>query len=403
REDLEKVRDYRDAIRRGPKHWAAGEKPGWLEAYLARCSETVPAYRNCSPVLEENPSIGRGDLREAPWRFVSDDRDPDDLLVYSTSGTTGPAMDVLFDAVTQASWIPQLQEALRGLDLTLEGGADRVSIALICAQRRTLTYASLSAHLGGAGILKLNLNPDDWRDPLHRNEFLEFCNPEILTGDPFAFRELMKLKPRIAPKALVSSAMALLPGVRSRLESCFNCPVIDVYSLTECRMIAFSVDEDHRLLRHDLYVETLEPDRDVPTPPGERGEITITGGNNPFLNLIRYRTGDHARVLHRGNRIVLKDLQGRAPVVFLGEKNRFVNNVDIPRALSRFELAGFRVHQNRDLSVELILHGERRVEKEVLREIRAIFGASMDISVKWDPDLAREWEKPTVYSSDVEE
>ncbi len=97
RDDVERVNDYRDAIRRSPKHWAAGEKPGWLESYLVHCSGTVPAYRNCSNVFEENPTIARRDLHKAPWSYVSDECHPDDLLVYGTSGTTGPPMDVLFD------------------------------------------------------------------------------------------------------------------------------------------------------------------------------------------------------------------------------------------------------------------------------------------------------------------
>ena len=100
--------------------------------------------------------------------------------------------------------------------MTLEGGPGRVAIALICAQSFTYTYASISSYLGGAGFIKVNLNPLDWRDPEDRAAFLDDCAPEIYSGDPLSFLALMRLPLRHRPRALVSTSMELAAGVCAR-------------------------------------------------------------------------------------------------------------------------------------------------------------------------------------------
>jgi len=69
--------------------------------------------------------------------------------------------------------------------------------------------------------------------------------------------------------------------------------VLEVYALTEAGIIAVKSDRGHAILPHDLYVEVLDDDG-VPCPEGVRGEVTLTGGRNPFLPLLRFRTGDFA-------------------------------------------------------------------------------------------------------------
>src|SRR5205823_4637533 len=107
--------------------------------------------------------------------------------------------------------------------------------------------------------------------------------------------QLAALPLQARPKAILSSATLLLPALRNRLQKHFGCPVIDIYSMNETGPIAFAradADTDeHEVLPHNLFVEIVdELGRSV--PPDERGEIVVTGGVNPFLPLVRYRTGD---------------------------------------------------------------------------------------------------------------
>ena len=114
----------------------------------------------------------------------------------------------------------------------------------------------------------------------------------------------------------------------------------------------------HWLLSHRLYVEVLDP-AGRPCPPGERGEVTLTGGFNPFLPLLRYRTGDWASLdLSDPRRLRLVDLHGRAPVVFTAADGRPVNNIDVTAALKHLALPQYSLHQAADGSLRLRVAGD---------------------------------------------
>ncbi|MBN1185730.1 MAG: AMP-binding protein [Bacteroidales bacterium] len=398
-EHLRKVKQYANEIRNKKQFWEEGGQPDWLKGYLRRCIDQVPFYINRKSSFMEQPTINRGDIGSIPWNFVSKDARLDDMLVYNTSGTTGAAMDVLFDPVSQACWISQLQSVLDQHNIKIEGGNNKVSIALICSQSSTLTYASLSTYLNGAGILKLNLNPNDWRDPEDRILYLEKYNPEVLTGDPFAFFDLLELQPKITPKVLVSSAMKLTDGIKTKLEAYFKCPVLDVYSLTECRMVAFAENGRHRAIRPDLFLEVFDMYEDIALPYGERGELVITGGNNPFLPLIRYRTGDFCKLKIENGIPYLIDLEARLPVVFYKKNGQMINNIDISRALMYLPLAGFTLHQGPGYQLSFKGWSNDKIQKDVQYALRNIFGLDTPVKIIIKPVGQQNGHKPITYSS----
>ena len=399
---LQRVADYSRTLA-AKEFWHENAPPFWLPDYLGWCKTTVEAYRGCSLVLSENPTLRREEIAERPWKFVSSDARIDEMLVYCTSGTTGAPMDVLFDPVSQAAWIPQLESILAQKNIRIERGPDKVAICLVCHQEETLTYASLSTWLDGAGILKINLNPKDWKKPQDRLSYLEKYNPEIITGDPFTFMALAQLNPSIRPKAMVSSAMALQEGLRQLLQKQFSCPVYDLYSLTECRMIAVAEKPGiYQLIRPELYIEILHSDCDEPVSPGARGEITVTGGINPFLPLIRYRTGDFASLQFIAGQPCLISLEGRSPTLFLNQNRDFVNHVDISRALSSFSLAGFALHQKKDLSLDFSAWGTSLSEESLRKVLAEIFGKDIEMRIKFSKELLTEAKK-VKYSSEINE
>src|SRR5262249_35169116 len=163
-------------------------------------------------------------------------------------------LDILSHPVVSSQYLPLMEAALALHGIALEGGSDRVSLLLVCAQKKTFTYASISAYLGEAGFAKINLNPAEWRDPDDRAKLLDACSPEVYSGDPIAFAALLELPLQTRPKALLSTAMTLLPGFRQQLEDRFGCPVLDLYSLNESGPVAVSTEQGFAILPHDLYV-----------------------------------------------------------------------------------------------------------------------------------------------------
>jgi len=398
---LDKIKEYAENIRGHKKFWDQGEQPLWMDQFLTWCKSTVPFYKDRSESLLKQPTITRYTLSQAPWEFVSSEVSLDDLLVYHTSGSTGAAMNVLTDPVSQACWIAQLQSILDQHSIRLETGSDKVAIALICSQNSTLTYASLSTYLEGAGVLKINLHPNDWRDPSHITSYLEKYNPQVLTGDPFAFSDLVQLKPKLTPKVLVSSAMKLTNGVRQKLESYFQCPVLDIYSMTECRMVAVADNNRYRAIRPELYLEIFDKDNDILLPYGERGELVITGRSNSYLPLIRYRTGDFCKLEIENGIPYLVDLEARMPVIFYSKQGKKINNVDISREMNNHPLVGFTLHQGKDLNLSFVGWGDESGEKEIKRFLVSLFGSDLTIDVEVKKVTSDRSFKSVVYTSDI--
>src|SRR4051812_13660118 len=218
---LANVRAYGQRQQTDRVGWRFAQVPAWLPEFVQMCRRDVPFHRQRADWSDDFfalSTIERESLRLYPWAFVPDGLPIEDLIVYTTSGTTGDRLRVLSHPEVPSRYLPLLQFVLATRAITLEGG-DRVSILHFCAQKETNVMSSVSSYLGGAGFAKVNLRPEDWHDPLDPARFIDDCNSEIYTGDPFAFTELMKLPLRTRPKAIVSSATTLLPGLREAMEA----------------------------------------------------------------------------------------------------------------------------------------------------------------------------------------
>jgi phenylacetate-CoA ligase len=258
-----------------------------------------------------------------------------------------------------------------------------VGVVLLGYQRKCFTYVSVTPSMGEAGLVKLNLHPGDWRSPDDRARYLEDLAPEVLAGDPISFEALLELNVTLRPAALLSTSMALSPGLRAALTSAFACPVVDLYSLNEAGPVA-AFDPGvggHVLLQHCMLVEILDG-VGRPTPPGERGEITLSGGFNFCLPLLRYRTGDYAALeLCRGEP-VLMGLEGRAPVRFRSAQGELLNNIEVTHAFKELPLRQYQLLQRADGALVLSLRDAARYGAEARAVLAELFGAAQAIEVE---------------------
>jgi phenylacetate-CoA ligase len=400
-EGLARVRAYGEGLRTQGIGWQVGELPPWLPPFVAFCRREVPFYRRWLDWPNDFvslPTTDRDDLHREPWAFVPDSADLTDLIVYNTSGTSGTRLRILSHPEVSSRYLPLMATALATHGVHLEGG-ERVSIIHVCAQKQTYVFCSVTSFLDFAGFAKINLNPDDWRDPGDRVRFLDDCDAELYTGDPFAFSELMKLPLRTRPRALISAATTLLPGLWRQLEEHFGCPVLDVYSLNESGPVAFARGGPHEILPPDLYVEVLD-EEGKPCAPGTRGEIVLTGGHNPFLPLLRYRTADHAALDCSGPRPVLVGLEGRSPTIFRTAAGQCFGNIDVTNALKDLPLPFFALHQKADGSLIFRTRCDDQTRIAAEQALCDLFGAGQSLTVEMVPE-AVPWSGKTIqYTSD---
>src|SRR5919198_2221576 len=195
-DDVERVTAFeREALAASPG-WRPGEEPPWLAEFIDHCFADVPFYRRLGarPTrLVDVPPISRADLGRDIAQFVPDSAPIERLINYRTSGTTGHPLLLPSHPVVAASYLAFHKRALQRFGIELRHGRGEVGVVLMGHQRKCFTYVSVTPTMDESGLAKINLHPDDWRDPDDRAKYLDALTPEVYTGDPISFAELAKL------------------------------------------------------------------------------------------------------------------------------------------------------------------------------------------------------------------
>jgi phenylacetate-CoA ligase len=375
--------------------------PDWVSSFVEDVFAQVPYYRGLgSPprLLADVAPVSRADFAADIAQFVPDHVPLDRMIHFRTTGTTGHPLLLPSHPVVAARYAAYHKRALRRLGIEPAHGRGQVGVVLLGCQRQCFTYVSVAPSMGESGLAKLNLHPDDWRNPDDRARYLDALAPEIVAGDPISFAEYLKLPLTRAPRALISVSMTLLPGLRQRLEQRFGCPVLDIYSLNEVGP-AGVFDQSlggHLLLQPRLYVEILDR-AGRPVQAGEPGEITVTGGFNFCLPLLRYRTGDFAALNFSDEGPVLAGLSGRGPVRYLA-RGAWINNIDVTHALLPFPISHFNVNQRGDASVVLHLAPDALTHSDAAQAALASLFGQQQVTVA----VLQADGKTLQYTSDME-
>ena len=340
---------------------AAAEQPteNWLADHLARVRTQVPAYRGLPGPLAELadfPLVHREDLVADVAAFVPRDADLDLLVHGSSSGSTGHALAIPDHLEDVARTFTLLRRLVAEPGVDWRPDPDRLALAYLVRQRQAYTYAATISTFGEATMARVNLGDPGWPADAQL-AFWARQRPQVITGDPAALAALLDADARavLAPLALVSGACELTSALRADLRAAYGCPVLDLYGLHETRPIAVSHDGGpHRVLDRRVLVEVLDA-RGEPVTPGTRGEIVVTAGENPLLPLVRYRTGDHGRLVEVEGRPAIADLEGRPMVELLAADGRRVSSVDLTQLLQAAGAYGWTVRQHGDGRLAVVL------------------------------------------------
>lgn len=399
RDGLAAVHDFAERLQQ--RQQAPGV-PVWLLEWLKRNRDNIPLLRNhVSGEITGDAdwqgirTCSRAELALHPEWFVPDDADLEAMMVYRTAGTTGHALLVPHHPVAVACYQVMLSFALQRHDVITTFDDSRVACFLVGAQHNTVTYPSVLSAWNGAGFAKLNLHASAWHAEGDAQGYFNAFPPFFCTGDPISFATMLRQGIELHAAALVTTAVGMSRGLKHKLETAYRCPVIDWYSLTETGPLGYACPAGHgyHLVAHDIFVEVLDRDSQ-PCADGVLGEITVSGGRNPYVPLLRYRTGDWGRLDRMpcscgdaAPRLV--DLEGREPVLLRSCSGGVINPIDISRRLREFAIVQHQLTQHRDASVELILRPVASgLDHAAIRAVLAeLFGSATSITIREDPEL----------------
>lgn len=397
---------------------AGDDPPPWVAALVARAHATVPRYRSAAragtstaaTTLRDLPTVTRADLVADVAAHVPVDVPLDRVLEGTSSGSTGAALRVPLHPRSVAADLLLLHDLVTAAGATWRADPDRLGLLNLVDQRTAFTYVSaMSAFPRADGVpvplmARVNLDASGWRHAGDRERWLAAVDPQVVSTSALPLLHLLELAAAgldLRPVAVVNGATHVTPAVRAAVRAAWDAPLVDLYGLRETGPVAAALDDgDHVVVDRRVHVEVLDP-AGAPVPDGVRGEVVVTVDENPYLPLLRYRTGDHAALRRDARGTVLVGLEGRAPVRFADAAGRWRPSVDATQVLQAAGLLAWHLHQDADGTVRLAAVPSRAGGADrAARAVAEWLGRPVELEVRDRPATGEG--KPHRFSTDLD-
>jgi len=281
-----------------------------LRRTIAHAAATSPFYRKTLAGLPPDFPRTLGDLASLPttrpeelvtgaMRFlcVSQD-DVVRMVTVATSGTTGSPKRLAFDDHDLAATL----DCFRVTMTTLSRPGDTVLVMFPTTVPNSvgdLIMRCLPLY-GATGVAgDPTGDPETLAETLrrHKPQCMIVATSQLVRGkdDPAVVTAA-----RNCLRSMVFASEYLPREWKGALTAGFGCPVFDYYSATEMGYgggMECEADNGYHLREADHYFEVVDISSDRPLPPGEVGEVVFTTLSRRAMPLVRYRTGDAARML----------------------------------------------------------------------------------------------------------
>jgi phenylacetate-CoA ligase len=285
----------------------------------------VPYYRDLFTSIGFDPSsVGRDIqyLQDLPWltkdiireqgaRLYSQDLSQVRHYMCKTGGSTGLSCHIAYDQLA-ADWSAavtlyareragntkrrsELHFACRFPDMVDPGWPTREDFKCFAMNRSNIFFDRLD-DIGLAEI---------WETLKRRKPYMVHAHPSTI----FALACYIERKFGRAKtfEVFESSGELLESHMRETISRVLKCRVVDRYGLAELGVMAYELHRDNKglqILDSEGWAESRE------TATGDH-ELVFTGFHNRLMPLIRYTTGDLARVEQRNDGFYLTDVVGR--------------------------------------------------------------------------------------------
>lgn len=322
-----------------------------LNMLLVRAFARVPYYRHLS--IAENhvgelrsinelgkvPLLDKDLVRDRPTSFLADDCDPACMYSEHTSGTTGKPLQLWWSPKTHQSWYACFERRARnwagverGMPWGMLGGQ-----LVVPAYRIRPPFWVWNPSAQQLYMSSYHLSPrflDAYLDEIRRRR-LEYLYGYASSLDALATHALETGRDDISLRVVISNAEPFLLHQRQRIEKAFGCATRDTYAPAELTIAAFECERGQMHISPDIGIVEVLRDDGSPAPPGEVGELVVTGLLNQDHILIRYRQGDRGALSPPeeqcpcGRRMrILRSIEGRCDDVLTTADGRKVGRMD---------------------------------------------------------------------------
>lgn len=250
------------------------------------------------------------DLARLPFTTAEDLRNWGDFLCVSqgdvqrmvtlrTSGTTGQPKRLAF---TDADLARTRDFFAVGMSQLVRAG-QRLAVLLLGAERPDGVADLLRQAIGSAGVEVLAPPPQARQCGEALARWVQQAAAHCIVAAPAQLASLLGWFPGAGPKNLagvLSSAEPLDTELGQRLRKVWQCEVLDHYGLTETAYggaVECAAHDGFHVRELDVLIEIVDISGSKVLPTGEVGEVVVTTLQREAMPLVRYRTGDVARLL----------------------------------------------------------------------------------------------------------
>jgi len=351
------------------------------------------------------PSLTRSTAQER-WRELFSRRvtadDIDEGWLGATSGSTGEPVRFFMDAMSIHFFTAFVRFLWEREGCGADPGIGSTGIVLLCTLPRSAIYRTRLPLWRFTLFRKLH-----WSEPEAPRQ-LETMAPAVVTGDPDSLQRLAEAleahELELAPRLILSSAWAMPDALAQRLRELTGAAVVDYYSLAETGPVAWRCTAGTgRLHLLEGAVEVEE----------QNGELLLTNLRNRLFPLVRYHTGDLARLEParpcacgaRGSSIV--EFSGRVAARFVACDGSRADPSQLQPLLSALPLRQFQLVQTARDEVLLRYSGEREIAPPsaapIAQALPRLLGRPTSLRLEHlDAPLFLAGEKPIVYRSLLE-
>jgi phenylacetate-coenzyme A ligase PaaK-like adenylate-forming protein len=261
--------------------------------YYGRALKNIdPAMIRCVKDLESLPFLSDEQLRNAPAELLCvPQRDIERIVSLKTSGTGGPPKRVFFTREDMEGTVSFFEYGMSAMvsagqsaAVFMEGSrpdtvGDLLSRALKRSGVATLVHGFFRVMASAAATAR---------------------RADCFIGMPVQILQLCKEAPDLRPRSVLLSADYVPASIVEKLESVWECPVLNHYGMTETGFglgVQCLAKNGCHLRDADFLLEIVDPATGAQLPPGQFGEVVISSLKKRAMPLVRYRTGDSSRLL----------------------------------------------------------------------------------------------------------
>ncbi len=196
-------------------------------------------------------------------------------------------------------------------------------------------------------------------------------------------------------RSIIANSEYLNAYTKTTMSKHFNAPVLSRYSSEEIGIVAHQTlqfPDQFKINHASYYVELLDLEQDVPVKEGEFGRIVVTDFFNHAMPIIRYDTGDIAKMIKDENGVInFEKIEGRKMDLIYDTKGQIISSFvvytkfyEYYRLLKQYQ---FIQKGEKDYQVKLNLHNGFPHEQELIDSIKNDFGNDANVEIEYVDEI----------------